>query len=46
MVKEYDIYFSMMLLFHFMATAEVSEGEYEGHKAFSTKKEGQIYDPM
>lgn len=46
MVKEYDIYFSVMLLFHFMATVEVSEGEYESHKAFPTKREGQIYDPM
>lgn len=38
MVKEYDIYFSVMLLFHFMATAEVSGGEYESHKAFPTKR--------
>lgn len=46
MVREYDINLSVMLLFHFMATAEVSEGEYESHKAFPTEKEGQIYDPM
>lgn len=33
-------------MFHFMATAEVPEGEFENHKAFLFKKEGQIYDQM
>lgn len=46
MVREYDIYLSVMPLFHFMTTARVSESEYECHKAFPTKEKGQIYDPM